>query len=284
MFAWSKITGSPLHQKIIDEWTTLLNDSEKKESDYQLFISDHAGFFFPRNQDYNGNQLVLEKTCLGSDYITDFVNLLCNRSYGFGYTLIEIESPHDKLYTKSGTPSVAFNSALEQIRSWKRWISANMDTAKRIFPSKEFAITGIPSIKYMIIIGRREDGQEVLEKRNQIFRDEGIEVRSFDYLTDVIEFRSFYSHLWISNDFSFISEQDNNEFSSPFYKAIPDATWRKMLKEFLPNHSHMVGQNIKSILAHRMYNKDKKAEFISWISENGRNVIDEREKNLLKKT
>lgn len=282
MIAWKHLRNSPVFSKIQNEWSALLDDKTRKEQDYQLFLREHAGFFFPRKSDISGDQLVLEKISLGSDYITDFVNINGNRSYGFEYTFIEIESPHDEIYTGSGKQTSDLSGALEQVRDWKRWIAANTDTAKRLFPSKRFLTTGVPSIRYMVVIGRRNSSQDEIEKRNQIFRDEGIEVRSFDYLTDILLTRAFHSHIWISNDFSFISEADNNEFANPFYTAISDATWRAMLKKFLQNYSHMVGQNMAAIIESRKYNKQRENEFLEWVAMDGdRNSIDAWEKELL---
>lgn len=284
LIAWRQLSNAPLLSEVATEWRTLLEDRSKREQDYQQFLRNHAGLFFPGSGFISREQLVLEKIALGSDYITDFVNINNNRSYGFIYTLIEIESPHDNLYTQSGAQSSAFNTALQQVRDWKRWITANMDTAKRIFPSKQFLVTGVPSIKYMIVIGRRQRDETVDEKRNQILRDEGIEVRSFDYLMDVLLSNTYSSYTAISRDLTPITREQNNQFSNPFYLATSDAEWREMLSRFRSTYSHMIGHNIEHILASRRYNMARQNAFFNWISQGSNNIIHPIEEDFLNAT
>jgi Domain of unknown function (DUF4263) len=281
MIAWRQLSNAPVLSQIVADWLALLSDTTKREQDYQAFLRNHAGMFFPGIGLASPEQIVLEKTALGSDYITDFVNVNNNRSYGFTYTLIEIESPHDLLYTQSGGQTSALNVALQQVREWKQWITANMDTAKRLFPSKQFLVTGVPSINYMVIIGRRQRDKAVVEKRNQIKRDEGIEVRSFDYLTDVLMSKTYTSYTAISRDLIPITKEQNNQFSNPFYIAISDATWRYMLNGFRHNYSHMIGQNIDVILASRQYNTQRCDEFLHWVQQGANNTIHPMEEQRL---
>ncbi|OWV30412.1 Shedu anti-phage system protein SduA domain-containing protein [Halomonas campaniensis] len=286
MQSWSHVNESPIFQNIKSKWQCLLNNRDMKEEDYQRFLSDHAGFFFPKKSHISGDHLVLEKIQLGTQYKTDFVNAECNRSYGFEYTLIELESPHDTLYTKNGRPTKKFAQGLEQIRDWKHWVQKNNSIIEGIFPSKSFSLTGKPSLKYMLIIGRRETRENNFDtrKRLEIFNNECIEVRTYDYLTDILEASSPKAHLWLSHDLIGPSEEENNAFSNPFFKAIPDAKWRKMLSEFKINYSHMISQNIETILEHRTLNEPLMNEYISWINENGLNLITEHEKKPLQQS
>ncbi|WP_411882302.1 Shedu anti-phage system protein SduA domain-containing protein [Polaromonas sp. YR568] len=285
IIAWRQVANSPLLLSIKTEWISLLSDHSKREQDYQSFLRDHAGFFFPNTGLVSREQLVLEKIALGSDYVTDFVNLNNNRSYGFEYTLIEIESPHNHLYTKNKKNQTgAFNTALQQIRNWKRWLTSNMDTAKRLFPSKQFSVTGVPSINFMLIIGRREQHEAVMEERNQISRDEGIEVRSFDYLTDVLLSNHYASYTAISRDLLPITRAQNNAFSNPFHVALSDSTWRGLVSTFNPSYSHMIGHNLSNILAVRQNNSARLNEFLTWIQQDGRNTIHPGEERVLEMT
>ena len=87
---WTRLTGSPLLEKIKSEWQSLLDEPSTKEVDFQKYLSEHAGLFFPVSFPDQG--LVISELSLGADFRADFVIASSQYSYGMVYHLIEILS------------------------------------------------------------------------------------------------------------------------------------------------------------------------------------------------
>jgi hypothetical protein len=219
------------------EWIQLLHDTTKKERDYQSFLDRNAGFFWVDGVQFFvvGSQL-----SFGADLNLDFVRGFDRGSPGFAYELIEIESPHTPPYNSNGDPSGRLNHALQQIRDWKRWITANLNSeVPRIFPSGQLNSEGQGVFKYKIVIGRRSNSAVHLDRRNQLESELGVEVRSFDYLTDRLRHRIFVNEFMaVSPECKALSAEHLNNLVNPFNRAIPDARWRRMVKDprFQPVH------------------------------------------------
>ncbi len=259
---WSKLAKSKLYKKIINNWEALLENKNLKEKDYQNFLSYNPAIFLTIYDSY----LVVSKLKLGSDYETDFVIVEEGYSDGTNYELIEIETPHTKLFDISGKPTSKFNTALQQIRDWKRFLINNKPEFNKIFPTCSTRVIRDSKLKFKIIIGRRELNQENLEKRKQIQQSEGIEIISFDRLTEIAKSRRHFPEEVLIHS----SEMDNmdsylkNQLANPFYKCTNDSTWRKMCKR---GHIHIYSTLINEILKHRE-NNDYYDEFIREITAN----------------
>lgn len=276
MTPWFKVNESEIKEDIIESWEILLNDTTQKEESYQNYLSKHCGFFFPKNNDLR-EQVIVEKLKFGADYISDFVVCENQRSYGFQYTLIEIESPHTPPFTKDGKQSARLRDAIQQIHDWQHWIEGNIEEAKRIFPSKEFIVGNISNFKYIIVIGRKENTEENLFKRNFLSNKINIEIRSFDFFTELAQSRKLFSFTDITQDLIGPTEEQNNEFSNPFFLPYPDKDWRKITKSPQLVVSHMVGHNIKLLLKSRKYNDDLVLKFEDFLTTNGYSDIEEWE-------
>ena len=66
----------------------------------------------------------LAKFRLGNEFTTDFV-LVTGHSMRYECVLIELESPIDRLFSKSGIPARKLVSAIKQVGDWNAWISKN---------------------------------------------------------------------------------------------------------------------------------------------------------------
>ncbi|MDY3337643.1 DUF4263 domain-containing protein [Riemerella anatipestifer] len=254
---WSALAKSELYKTIISEWEDLLSNKNLKEKDYQSFLQSNPSFFFTSHDSY----LVVSKLKLGSSYETDFVVIKEGYSDGTEYELIEIESPHTPLFDTSGKPSAKFNSALQQIRDWKRFLINNKTEFQRIFPTSSTKIIKDSKLSFKIVIGRRTHNLDDLEKRRQIQEQEKIEIVSFDRLTEIAKSKVFFPN----EPMIYSAQMDNIEFTlknqlaNPFYKCINDSTWRAMCRK---GHSHIYSNLIREILNNREYSHYYK-EFIT---------------------
>jgi hypothetical protein len=246
MYNWRKIKESKILEEVKNEWADLLNDNSRKEQDYHSFIQKWPAIFLCSYYSY----LAISKLKLGSDYETDFVVVKDGYSSGTIYELIEIETPHTSLFDSKGMPTSRFNYALQQIRDWKRWQMDNRSAFKNILPTTSTKMLKHSKINFKIIIGRRTDNQEHVEKRNQIAELEDVEIISFDRLTDIIERDTVFSVLaetqpWIEN-------HERNELANPFHVCITDSEWRKICRK---GHSHIYSNLVEEILEIRTYNE-----------------------------
>ncbi len=240
-----EVENSPIIAGLVDSWKNMLN-SNLKESDFHKFICDHAGFFFGSDNCY----LTISKLKLGSDHETDFVNVIDQRSNGIIYELIEIEKPNSKLFTTSGVPAKDFSNAIQQIRDWKRYLIENKTWLKKYLPSQTTRIINNPGVIFTIIIGRRTENTLEIEKRNQIAGELKINIRSFDYLTDLLERRRFFNDACLDINSGLCLE---NQIENPFYKAINDSKWRKFCSSKF-NWTHFYKNSCSEIIKIRDYN------------------------------
>ena len=175
-FDWTKFRSSDVYTNILTSWEVMLADSTLKEQDYQYFLQCHPAIFLIVAESY----LVISKLKLSSVYETDFVIVKEGYSNGTEYELIEIESPHVKLFDKSGKLTAKFNSALQQIRDWRRLLTSDKHLFRTTFPTENTKIIRDSKLSFKIIIGRRSDDLEEVEKRRQIEMEQNIEIISFD--------------------------------------------------------------------------------------------------------
>lgn len=279
MKAWFKLNQTDIPQEILTEWEQLLLDTDNGEEVYQKFLSNHSRFFLPKVSDYS-DQIIIEKLKFGADYISDFVLCDNQRSNGFKYTLVELESPHTPAFTKSKKQSARLRDAIQQIRDWKHWIDSNRDSAKRIFPSKRFVSGNVLNFDYLVILGRRKDHAVVQDKINFLSKDAGIQIRSYDYLTDILKNRRFMTFTNITQDLLGPSKDQNNEFTNPFCKPFSDKNWRKIVGDSRFVNSHMVANNIDILLPELTHNDVRLSQFEKELTKLG-NTIEQWEYNVL---
>jgi hypothetical protein len=249
-YDWTNFPKTKLYFKIVSEWEKILEDKNLKEQDYHSFLQANPAIFLTFSESY----LTVSKLKLGSDYETDFVNIEEGYSDGTIYELIEIESPHTTLFDQKGKPTAKFNAALQQIRDWKRFLINNKSEFKKIFPTVSTKVIKDSRVRYKIVIGRRTNSQEDLEKRRQISEQENIQIVSFDRLTDMAKNRMAFPNkaLIFSAEMESIPFELKNNLANPFFECISDSMWRSICKK---GHAHIYSRMIEDILQVRTYNK-----------------------------
>jgi hypothetical protein len=247
-YDWNKLNKTKLYKSIIAEWEAMLKNTDLKEQDYHAFLFKNPAIFLASYDSY----LTISKLKLGTDFETDFVIVKEGYSDGTKYELIEIESPHSKLFDSKGKPTAKFNSALQQIRDWKRHLINNKSFFKKTFPTSSTRVISDSKLHFKIIIGHREDDQDVLAKRRQISEQENIDIISFDRLAEEASHKFFHEETMISSgQMRDIDFQKKNELGNPFYQCITDSEWRKICNR---GHSHFYSNMLDSILSIRSYN------------------------------
>lgn len=257
---WVQVDTCPIYNQIKNDWLDLLANKNAKEQEYHSFLKQHAGFFF--HSSWDNEEIIVSELVLGSEYRADFMIAASRRSYGFVYTLIEIEVPHEPAFTKNGQPRARLTHALQQIRDWKSWIENNRDQANRIFPSKRNKVTGLQHFEYIVVIGRRTDEtSDFDDKRNQLAKESGVQIRSFDWFTDNFLKKRFSSFNCYSSDLFGPTKDQDNDLSNPFYCAYSSKNWHDFINSPHLKLSHMIGHNISLLLSFRTLNLARLDQF-----------------------
>ncbi|NDW18275.1 DUF4263 domain-containing protein [Dysgonomonas sp. 216] len=225
--------------QVKNEWLELLNH-DYNELKYHEYIKDNAGFFFTDFACY----LTISKLKLGSEYEVDFVNIKDRWSNGIEYEFIEIEKPSSQLFTSAGVPAKDFNNALQQIRDWKRYLIENKSYFRKFLPFYNTRVLNDSCLKFTIIIGRRNDLAINVEKRNQIAQEANIEIRSFDYLTNLLDKNENNIYPCLDSDYG---DEYERSLTSPLFKAITDSDWKKFCQNRVMI-THFYKNNLEEII------------------------------------
>lgn len=247
---WEEVIDSNVYQEIIAHWEKLLQNNKLKEEHYHKFLASNPLIFLITDNSY----FSISKLKISSRYITDFVIAKEGYSDGTKYELIEIESPHTKLFDSSGKPTAKFNSALQQIRDWRRYLIDNKTLFREIFPTANTKVIKDSKLSYKIIIGRTSSDKSELEKRRQISEENNVEIISFDRLTAYAKGRRYFDYeaqIYAAqmDDVPFYKK---NQLANPFSKCCSDATWRKICYK---GHSHFYYHMIDSIIESREHSE-----------------------------
>lgn len=252
LYNWGSLKNSTTLEKIKSDWLNLLNDTTQNENAYHKFIASNPFFFISFIESY----LAISKLKLGAEYESDFVVVKEGYSDGTIYEFIEIESPHTQLFDSKGKPSAKFNAALQQIMDWKRFLIDDKNFFKKFLPTTSTKIVGDSRIRFKIIIGRRTENKDEVEKRRQYAEIHNIEIISFDRLTDILMMRKGFHNdpLIYSGQMHFLDDAEKkNSLANPFFECIGDSTWKKICKAGHNKHFHT--NYLNEILNNRTYSE-----------------------------
>jgi hypothetical protein len=185
------------------------------------FLCNYASLFLTKSP-WEG--IVVSKLKLGSTFETDFVVIEDQFSAGLSYHFIEIEIPETRLFTGPSKPIDRLNTALAQINSWKQWLSTHSEETRELLPSKDVRYGKPPRYKFSIIIGRRDAlMSSPTEDRDRAWLSfqSGIEIRSFDSLTENAKFRPWQ----ILGHLSQYPEEMESQLARPDWGAISHSEW-----------------------------------------------------------
>jgi len=235
---WPALLSQARHIRdgIWKEWQGLLKDRNVTEPRIHAFLKENAGFFLLNN---GRERLAISKLQIGR-YQSDFVVGYEEGSQGFIYNLIELESPTDDAYKNSGNPSQELNIALQQIRDWQQTIDNDIAHIEKILPLTGGRRNGSSRFEYTVVIGTRANNEKWQDKILQLSHSSGVLIRSFDHFSDRFK-RNRYPifPIYASSEFDFLNPILKNAIANPFFEALTDASWAKIVGDgrFLAGHS-----------------------------------------------
>ena len=138
---------------------------------------------------------------IGVQFRADFIVLSACSGY-WNCVLIEMQSPKDRIFLKSGEASKGLREAQRQVQDWKMWIEDNEFTFRQQLAKlaegkpaqcSNVAVHSLAEAElrdlnttvrytYKILIGRRETLKQIDNKRRSQFSD--FEIVTFDRLLD----------------------------------------------------------------------------------------------------
>lgn len=248
-------------------WNQILSNSDSTERDSLRFLQNHCGFFFVDQPD---KPFAVSELRLGAEHRIDFVEVAEGYSSGTRYKLIEIESPNAKIFRKDGRTSSKLSIAIDQITEWRRWISSHRSEAQRLFPSYAWDNGGEPYFQYEIVIGRSSETQKESGKISSFWKEQKINISSFDRLTERIVKKKFSTFFMTG-----LSTQSRdcdldlmalNKAASPLLKSVPDTQYRKMLREF-DFSGHITSKFLRCVSNYCEYNPNTLEEFDQTLSK-----------------
>ncbi|KRE98723.1 hypothetical protein ASG88_16885 [Nocardioides sp. Soil777] len=152
---------------LIEEWEALV-EQDLPEKKYQDFLEEHPVFVDPLAAE------VLNRKRLGVELVTDFVV----RRHDFRYVVVEIEKPHDRIFTQANDFGSSFSHAVGQVLDFQGWIAENVAYAQRHLPAVE-------NPHGVLIMGRRSEmtTHQQSKLRRWLHNSKNIEVLTFDDLS-----------------------------------------------------------------------------------------------------
>ncbi|MDR4505208.1 MAG: DUF4263 domain-containing protein [Candidatus Scalindua sp.] len=178
--------GRETASAIVDVFDRVLSDAFDERPLQTLFAS-YANLLAPLAPP-GSTYWCLDRPRFGAEFVPDFL-LASRTSSGFRWTMVELESPNERVLTKSGLPAKKLAEALKQIRDWRMWLTDNVAYARDQLGLKDIEAI-CPSY---VIIGRRGSLDPKQAKTYRALSTDGTTVMSYDRLRDLVH-RGLYNN------------------------------------------------------------------------------------------
>lgn len=166
-----------LTRKLINDFESLTLE-EHGEEVYQRFLTASPVLIDPLASE------IVPKQKLGIELVTDFVV----RRLDNQYVLVEIEKPHDKLFTTSCDFSSRFTHAIGQIVDFQEWVDQHGEYARTLMP-------GISSPRGLLIMGSRStlSEREIAKLKRYCINSSGVDILTYDDV--LVRAKLFYDNI-----------------------------------------------------------------------------------------
>lgn len=184
-------------KNIADEFEKLLNEN-KDEQAYQDFLEKNTALI-PTNLCVLNHDVhfdfIISKLRISQNFTTDFCYLTKSTQEWY-VVLVEIEKPSKKIFKRNGNNfefSSDFNSALEQINTWKIELEKNksiLDDLKPLIGFNPEFLKNPVTFKYILIYGRGSELDNDLKKQKFIMAKNQHEVLIVTYDSLISNFKT----------------------------------------------------------------------------------------------
>jgi hypothetical protein len=177
--AWADGSSDAVGSSIQDYCAVLASAEDEKP--LQAFLA--AQPWMLAAEDGSQCRWVIPQMSLSGKFFPDF---LVGRldSAGLNWTLVELQSPRARLFTKKDRPADQLREGIEQVQRWRRWLKNNRDMAVRSRAQDGLGLVSIGGDTYgLVTIGRASDRDEYnREHLSQLAWENHIRIRSYDWL------------------------------------------------------------------------------------------------------
>lgn len=232
------------HDSKLIEFRRMLGDKSLIEQRYQDYLERNTEFIWtPYLLNHRLHlDCVLSKFPLDTSLVTDFA-YLTKSTTKWWVVLIELETPHRRLFTKANKPSSDLTAAITQVNEWRIFINRNSaEVVRRLDPIRRPLPHNKVSFKYVLVIGRSTELETQARKDalDELCRDD-FTILTFDSLLsaakseksdtknilqltkNIYEFK--YMHMlpelffsWIPHEHFRLSEEQRNLLISSGYE------------------------------------------------------------------
>ncbi len=162
---------------MIDGFERLLGDAHD-ERPLQTYLAQN-GALLSGLVPMGGTYWLIDRPRFGSELVPDFL-LASTTSVGILWTMVELESPTERVLTNAGVPAAKAAGALKQVRDWRSWVRDNI-----AYANNELGFRGLDAeCKAAIIIGRRATQDPKQAKIYRELSDSSTMVMSFDRVVE----------------------------------------------------------------------------------------------------
>lgn len=147
---------------LFEEFEKKYQDLSNNEEVFQKFIEDHTSLV-PRIFEQNHGihlDTVFIKVPFGNDWKSDFM-IIAKSSADWNVVHIEIEDPRKKIFKQDGDFTSDFNSAWNQIETWRAWLSNGINAQSFKEQIKDVLLKSMAdnpiNHKYVLVYGRKEE-------------------------------------------------------------------------------------------------------------------------------
>ena len=174
---WLWVNSEDIKRMEKEYWETL--ESANREENIQQFLKEHP-YLLIRWLSGGHGRWVIPKPKFGDRYVPDFI-VAHKDSIGYHWTLVELESPIYRIFTKSGDYTKETNHAIRQVFDWREWLKQNLEYAQKPANKGGLGLDGIsPNSKALILIGRRDKDKNPNLRAQSL--EQNIEIHSYEWL------------------------------------------------------------------------------------------------------
>lgn len=162
-------------------------DSAGDEKPIQAFIQQHRELLVALRGPTSLGTYVRNQPSLGGQRYPDFALAVVD-SGGVHWTLIELESPRANAGLKSGQLAEKARTAVQQIETWREWLTVNLDFARRPRDEDGLGLVEIrPQCPGLVLIGRRASMRQISTAvQRRLLEEQHIALHSYDWLLDAL--------------------------------------------------------------------------------------------------
>ncbi len=200
-FNYNELSEKRKLKVLLDAFFDLVNDKSKGEQEILNYIRDKKAYFIIvlilKKYYYFGHHstFIFPEFKLGTSYRSDYL-IVGKNSDGYHFLFIEFETTYGNITKSDGYEGESMRKGLNQVRDWDLWLECNFQNLHEIFQKylnrekglpKEFYKYDKSRIHYLVVVGRREDFNEVTYRIRRKYEESKLTLLHYDNLLNTAQ-------------------------------------------------------------------------------------------------